>query len=63
MSEKERKIPYVIPYMWHLKYDTNELVYEADLQTENNRFVVARAEGLGDGLTRGLGLANANYYT
>ena len=34
-SEKERQIPYNITYMWNLKYDTNELIYETgkDSQT------------------------------
>ena len=25
-SERERQIPYDIPYTWNLKYDTNELI-------------------------------------
>ena len=33
-SERERQIPYNITYMWNLKYDTNELIYETDSQTE-----------------------------
>ena len=34
--------------MWNLKYDTNELIYdtETDSQTEN-RLVVAKGEGVG----------------
>ena len=28
-SERERQIPYAIPYMWNLKYDTNE-TYETE---------------------------------
>ena len=27
-SERERQIPYVITYMWNLKYDANEPIYE-----------------------------------
>ena len=30
-SERERRIPYDITYMWNLKYDTNEFIYETDL--------------------------------
>ena len=35
VSQRERQIPYDIAYMWNLKYDTNELIYEreTDLQT------------------------------
>ena len=29
-SERERQIPYDITYMWNLKYDTNELIYEIE---------------------------------
>ena len=34
-SDRERQIPYDITYMWNLKYDTNELIYktETDSQT------------------------------
>ena len=32
-SERGRQTPYDIAYMWNLKYDTNELIYEIDLQT------------------------------
>ena len=34
-SDRERKIPCDITYTWNLKYDTNELIYktETDSQT------------------------------
>ena len=34
-SDRERQISYGITYMWKLKYDTNELIYktETDSQT------------------------------
>ena len=34
-SDRQRQIPYDITYMWNLKYDTNELIYktETDSQT------------------------------
>ena len=38
-SERERQMPYDIIYMWKLKYDTNELIYETDTE---NRLVVAK---------------------
>ena len=45
-SERERRMAYVVTYMWNLKYGTNELIYktETDSQTEN-RLVVAKGEG------------------
>ena len=33
-SEKERQIPYDITYMWNLKYDTNELIYKAETDSQ-----------------------------
>ena len=32
-SDRERQIPHDITYIWNLKYDTNELIYETDSQT------------------------------
>ena len=29
-SERERQIPCAITYMWNLKYDTDEAVYETE---------------------------------
>ena len=63
-SDRERQISYDIAYMWNLKYDTNELY----LQNRNrltdieNRLVVAKGEGVGEGRTERLGPADANYY-
>ena len=44
------------------KYDTNELLYETE--TDSQRLVVAKGEGRGveKGRIESLGLANANYY-
>ena len=32
VGQGERQIPYDIIYMWNLKYDTNEPIYETDSQ-------------------------------
>ena len=32
-SERERQLPYDITYMWNLKYDTNEPIYETETRT------------------------------
>ena len=32
-SNRERQIPYDITYMWNLKYDTDEPIYETESQT------------------------------
>ena len=33
-SETERQIAYDITYMWNLKYDTNELNYEKETDSQ-----------------------------
>ena len=33
-SDKERKIPNDIMYMWNLNYDTNELIYKAETDSQ-----------------------------
>ena len=51
MSEvRKRQIPHNIIYMWNLKYDTSELIYktETDSQTQN-RLVVAKGDWGGGG--------------
>ena len=50
--------------MWNLKYDTNELTYEkeTDSQTERTDLWLPRGGGEGGGRTGSLGLAEANYY-
>ena len=32
-SERERQMPYDITYMWSLKYDTNEPIYETETES------------------------------
>ena len=36
-SEKERQIPYDSTYMWNLKYDTNEHIYETERDSPTER--------------------------
>ena len=62
---QKRQIPYNITYMWNLKYNTNDLVYETETnsQTENRLMVAEVVGGLRQGRTGILGLADANSYT
>ena len=53
-SERERQVPYDITYMWNLKYDPNELIYETESQTERTDVWLPRA-GVGEGRTGSLG--------
>ena len=57
--------------MWNLKYDTNELIYETetdsqtqrtDLWLPRGRGVEGAGQGGGEGWIGNLGLADANYY-
>ena len=33
-QKRERQIPYAITYMWNLKYDTNELIYKTETDSQ-----------------------------
>ena len=33
-SDRERQLPYDITYMWDLKYDTNEHIYETESDSQ-----------------------------
>ena len=49
--ERERQTPYDITYVWNLKYDTNEHVYETetDSQTQRSELWLPREWG-GEGI-------------
>ena len=59
-SERKRQIPYDITYIWNLIYDTKELSTEKKLMDMENRLVVAKEDGYGEGWTGSLGLTDAN---
>ena len=63
VSQKRRQIPHDITDMQHLKYDTNECIYETETESgTENRPVVAKREGDGRGLGWEFALADANQY-
>ena len=35
-NKLERQIPYDITYMWNLKYDRNELIYEREIDSQTS---------------------------
>ena len=48
VSQRERQISYDITYMWNLKYDTNELIYKTDTDSDiENKPVVTNEERRG----------------
>ena len=64
LSKSERQIPYDILYMWNLKYDTNEPIYNAETDPQASTDLwLPRGRELGEGWRGRLGLANVSYYT
>ena len=60
-SDRERKTPYDITYMWNLLYGTNEPFHKKKVMDIVNRLVVANEEGKGMEWTGNFGLIDANY--
>ena len=46
-SERERQILYDITYMWNLKYDTDELFYETETDSQRTSLWLPRVKGWG----------------
>ena len=63
-SERERQTLFDATYIWNLKYDTDEPIYETETEsgTYKTDMWFPRGKELEDGWTGSLGLANANYY-
>ena len=56
-SDRERQIPYDITYMWNLKYDTNEPIYEIETESQTYRadLWLPRGRPFGEGWGGGWG--------
>ena len=63
-SQAERQIPYDATYMWDLKHDANELIYEKETDSETSRTDLWFPKGRKgkNGWIGSLDLADANYY-
>ena len=49
-SSRERQISCDITYMWNLKDDTNELIYQIETDSDfENKFVVIKGKRSGEG--------------
>ena len=63
-SDRERQISYDITYMWNLKYDTNEPIYETETESRTWRtdWSLPMGRGLEEGWSGRLGLADVSFY-
>ena len=59
------KDKYHTTYMWKLKYDTHEPIYETETESWTLRtdLWLPRGRGLGEGWSGRLGLADVGFYT
>ena len=50
-SERERQIPYDVIYVWNIKYDTNGLIFEVEIdsQAEKTNLWLSKGKGVGKG--------------
>ena len=60
-SERERKRPYDITYIWNLVYDTNEPFHRKETHEHGEQTCGCQGEEGGVGWTWNLGLIDANY--
>ena len=50
LNEVRKSTSYDIAYMWDLKYDTNELIYETETDSQTQkRLVVVKGDGVNGG--------------
>ena len=49
--DREWQIPYDIPYMWSLKYDTNELTYETETESLTTNLWLSKQKAGGGGIS------------
>ena len=55
-------MPYDITYMWNLDYDTNELIYETETDSQTQKTNLWLPKGKGGNKFRDLGLTDTSYY-
>ena len=55
---RKRQIPWDITYMWNLKYDTNELIYEIEIDSQTQRTDLLLLRGKNSWERDGLGVCD-----
>ena len=60
----QRQLPYDVTYMWNLKQDTNEPIYETETgsQTQKKNSWLPKKKGGGGGINKGFGRADSIAY-
>ena len=59
---RERKISYDIIGPWNLKYNTNELIYKTETNSQIREHMDAKGKGMREGWTGSLGFVHTKYY-
>ena len=54
---RQRQVPCNITYMWYLKYDTNEPIYEMERESGQRSLVVTRGKWVGKGMEWAVGIS------
>ena len=61
-SQKRKRMPYEVTFMWNLKYDTNEFIYKSGPGSQTEICGFQGEQDMGKDWIGSLGLADANYY-
>ena len=61
VTERERQLPYDITYMQNLKYDTNEFIYEREIDSQTQRTDMWLPRVGEKGWPERMGLVDQNY--
>ena len=64
VRKRKINIPHDATYIWKLKRDTNEHIYETKTESQGQRrgWWLSRESELGEGCSWGLGLADVGFY-
>ena len=57
MSDRERQIPYDFIYVWNLKYDTNELTFKTETDSQKANLWLLKGKGSREGINQEFGIS------
>ena len=62
-SERDRQIPYDVTYMWNVKFDTNKLISETEIDSQAQRTDLwLQGRWSGGSVDESLGEEDTNHY-